>query len=426
MNLVQERGFNPRREGGDFCVHGNKMGNCARCAQQQGEQDPTQLDTSRSFEDEAREQGLRLERERVDWDENIEEIVWIESTKEQKDSKIPTMRAYRGVGRLDSSLLQQVGYALRSRETRQSTEVRVLDAEVREAAEALSENPTHEQFLAYYEAVSAHLNDQEMERMEQKLRRMEDRVLGGGFTFRTILSSETTHFNGGYTDTGAPPFLSATTQLDVARGYSGDVLMVLDVPVSEIEPMYGAVRDPDIGGELILHNRINPEHIKALIVYSEQGRRGRSEEQLESVEGMVSHIEERIGAENNVEGVDWLTKKREELDEGKEEQHKKDVESIYGRRLERFNRVFRVPNEVRLAGATIAKTEKTDSYTGTMRAMFDSLTQQFEMMSGSDNWKYWQYQDERRNSLPVERDTVTEKMLKSMQDRIERDAQYYE
>ncbi|MDG1950189.1 MAG: hypothetical protein P8J32_05260 [bacterium] len=414
---MNERDFLPHIEGGDFCLHGNKIGGCARCAESDVGGEVFE-NTEATLEEVSEEHGFTVRREQVEWDENIDEILWVETPEQKEGEQVPTMRAYRGVGKADASILQKVGYAYRSRETRESKDARIFSGEVREAIEALNADPTHEMFLKYYEAVAPHLNDSEMERISRTLERLEDQVIEG-MSFRILLAGETTHFNGGYMDTGAPPFLSATTDQEVAYGYSSGTFMVLDVPVSDIEPMYGAIREG--GGELVIRGVIKPEQIKAVVTFSSEGQQYDNKENAKkSLHDVMHHIEETIGASDNVTAIEWLEQERDEFDEGMEVQREKDIISIRSRRLERLYRVFRVPDDIRETALSMVEQEDISTYEATKRAMYDQHRDRLNELVGEGRWDHWKYKDKNRKSLPLDREHVTEEMLQRMQDQIKR------
>src|SRR3989338_4452280 len=137
----------------------------------------------------------------------FEEAVILEKTEIPESRMI---RLYRGVSHLDASLLEQVPYALRGETDEKTKKPEVL------------------------EAVRPYLSEWAQSKLDEDLERFEDDVLSGESTRRTLVYKQLGH-NGGYADRDLTPYISASTDLSEAVGYGQKGVLIIDMPIVEID-----------------------------------------------------------------------------------------------------------------------------------------------------------------------------------------------
>jgi hypothetical protein len=288
----------------------------------------------------------------------------------------PLVRVFRGVNQLDRSLLRQVPYGIRSRSPSRDGELRILEG-ARESMLALAENPTHENLIRYAEAARPGLLEEEKSRFDHDLEDVENEVLSG-VPLRRSLAFKTFQFNGGlYADTGIPPYLSVSRSPIEAATYGRNGMIVMDIPISKLEPSVG---QPD--GEVVLKGEIDARHIVAVLPRGYSSRDRTSEE----IFGYVAHAvdtvdQEVVGTIMTPEEVRCaFYQERGRLEKMDDAQRESDVRSI---RESRANCVLNQYADIGVTRADIEDTmrrESVDLYTAAKRTAYDRLADKFESL----------------------------------------------
>ncbi|OIP57928.1 MAG: hypothetical protein COX79_02935 [Candidatus Levybacteria bacterium CG_4_10_14_0_2_um_filter_36_16] len=177
--------------------------------------------------------------------------------KEQPTEKM--VRIYRGIAQPETTVLQQLPYAMR---VEGDTGPKILE-DVRQEVDILAHEPTYAHFLAYVDKIKPQLSVDEQRRLDGELKQFEDGILAGYSTRTELMYAQFGH-NGGVIDTGFSPYLSASWSpkeaLGYARGYGA--LLVIDIPISQVEDLGSDNGETCIKGALDLNNitAIIPRH----------------------------------------------------------------------------------------------------------------------------------------------------------------------
>ncbi len=295
----------------------------------------------------------------------------------------PLVRVYRGVHRMDETLLRQVPYALRSRDARELGPVRILEG-AREQALALADRPTHENLMRYVDVVWPELHDTEIERFNESLEDIENYVLEGQ-SLRINLAHKTFGFAGGaYADTGIPPYLSASGDLSEAAAYGRAGIMVLDVPVSKIEALFGRAK-----GEVVIKGEIDPSHITAILPRGYSSPDWKTEDVSADAGRAVDAVvrEARVPVLSEEEAAKSF--REISLADRAEDRanHGADVLSIQTRRAELVRQRFGFLGISKEDVKALMRDESVDAYTAAKRAAYDRLADRFEKADPRRNRK---------------------------------------
>ncbi|KKR98257.1 MAG: hypothetical protein UU48_C0004G0050 [Candidatus Uhrbacteria bacterium GW2011_GWF2_41_16] len=329
----------------------------------------------------------------------------------------PLVRAYRGINQLDTSLLQQVSYALRSREENADS-IQILEHARQEVA-LLTSQPTYKNLLKYIEAVWPDLTDKEIRRLQEDLESIEDDVLSG-FSLRLCLVHKTFGFTGGhYTDTGIPPYISVSTDPIEATNYGEKGLMILDLPLSKYEALTGKAK-----GEISVKGDIPKEWIVAVLPRTTLLNL-KKEEQEKDINQTLRVIETKIPhkvlEEKDVEEQFKMIRKQEEKDDLKH--HEEDIRDIQTQRIKRLLRTYTDLTPTSEEIMRLQKQESIDAYTATKRALYDILATQYEKVTGRSRKELEEFMifdtvcdpsTYITQDLYYERKVVTETMLKKL------------
>ncbi|MFH1405073.1 MAG: hypothetical protein ABIH21_03175 [Patescibacteria group bacterium] len=221
--------------------------------------------------------------------------------KKGKKSDEMTVRVYRGVGELNKTLLEHKPYAMRV--VKESGGIEVIP-ELEEPVKELAEDPTYEKYLEIYGQLKPRLrSDSERRNYADDLTNLEDDILRG-YPFRKALRFQQHNRNGGIADAVLAPYISLSSSPDEAIGYArtGGGVMVLDVPISQLED-FG-----DTKGETALQGSLNPEYITAII----PEHKGRTSDPDKRVE-LVGQLHVAIDAVTKESGVEMFDE--DEVDE---------------------------------------------------------------------------------------------------------------
>ena len=168
------------------------------------------------------------------------------------------IRVYRGLVKIDQSLLEQLPYALRRIfEHEGKLDLKKFE-ELKGEVTNLANNLTYENFLKYVEKVRPLLQPDEKIHLDQDLEKIEKRVILGNPISEIITQLQFLHARGS-SHSGVSPFVSATTDPHEAARY-GNLVMVLDVPVSLVSQIARPRH-----GEVMLRGMIDQKYITACL-----------------------------------------------------------------------------------------------------------------------------------------------------------------
>ena len=157
---------------------------------------------------------------------------------------------------MDESILTQVPYAMRSEGISGKPEILWY---LRPEVEVLAQNPTYENLINYLNKVRPHLTPEEIRRFEESLTRIEDKILEGNPLRKELIWEQILH-QGGLADSGITLYISASYDPYEALQYGRRVLMVIDIPLSEIEDFSSHSKECNIKGTL------NRKYITAILI----------------------------------------------------------------------------------------------------------------------------------------------------------------
>ena len=262
-----------------------------------------------------------------DGDEFSEAIIF-ENREEVPGKKV---RIYRGINELDASIADQIPYGMR-KETGMK-KIGVLE-EVRKEVERLAQNPTYENLLVYLDKVRPSLGANEQRRLDDDLAKIERGVLIG-YSVRTELIYRNIGHLGTFAESGITPYISASHDAYEASGYGNAGILVIDIPISEIESTFA-------GSELEIKGALDKKYISAVLLRN-RGERKDEEETRAQLGAAFKQMDEFIDAD--LYGAEELQAAREKkLAESKAvdmEQWKIDVDAIRRKRVDELAKIIK-------------------------------------------------------------------------------------
>lgn len=300
--------------------------------------------------------------------------------------EVPTeklVRLYRGVNHLDTSVLEQIPYAMR---TESETGKPAALEQVRQEVDALAQNPTYENLMAYADKVRPNLKPDEARRFDADLARIEDGILGGYSTRKELVAKQIEHGGGYYGDSGISPYISSSFDPYEAAGYGNEGLIIMDVPLSQIEDFRADATEANIKGAL------DKKYITAILPRGRGGKREKEQLNQEIYRALQKvyeaapaplYAEEELRAER-----EQKLSREAQLDA---EQWKKDVEMVRQKRVANLARRFR---EVKLETQN-ATEQGVDIYTKAKRDIFDFYKARLEKIGRNGrNIEDYEYQEQ--------------------------------
>lgn len=279
-------------------------------------------------------------------------------------------RIYRGINHLDGSVLEQIPYAMR---TENGTGKPMALENVRQEVDNLAKNPTYENLLVYANKVRQNLSPDETRRMDEDLSRIENGILEGYSTRKELIFKQIEH-GGGWGESGITPYVSASFDPYEAAGYGNEGLIVIDIPLSELEDFRADGMEVNIKGAL------DKKYITAIL----PRKRGEAKDDKEKINQQVYQALQKVyeSAEIPLFGDEEMRSEREkkitEETEADKEQQKKDVELVRQKRVEKLAKVF-PEMKINFQDAKEKSAElETDPYTKVKRDIFDQYKARLE------------------------------------------------
>lgn len=325
----------------------------------------------------------------------------------EKDPNEKLTRIYRGVNHLDESILQQIPYAMRTKDGH--GEIIALE-EVRHEVETLALNPTYENLITYVNKVRHLLKPAEVEQLEKDLIAIEEGILEGHSTRIELIMRQIEHC-GGFGEYGISPYISASFSPHDAVTYGRAGLIIIDTPLSQIEYL-----QPD-STEINIKGALTHQHITAILPRGNKGERTQTELQraIHKV-NEVTPIKPRDQKELLIE-----KEKRLAFDKIQWEQ---DVVKVREKRVNDLKKCF---PDVDLNQLTVE--QDVDIYTATKRAIFDFYSERLRKAKGN-NTKVEEYEYEESpygRYINFDRSNIDDTMLKQLKNLVVRieERQFY-
>ncbi|MDE2020784.1 MAG: hypothetical protein KGJ13_10645, partial [Patescibacteria group bacterium] len=315
-----------------------------------------------------------------------------------------TVRVFRGVNHLDSSIFNQTSYAMRAENV--AGKAATIE-DVKTEVENLANRPTYENLIAYVDKVSGRLSDAERRRLNDDLRRIEDGVLDG-WSVRQELSSRQIEHGGGIAERGISPYVSATYNAAEAAGYirGEGAVLVIDVPISEIEENVADSKETNIKGQ------VNPKYITAVL--TKKWARDTDPKKLnEDVERALATVAEAVPGTTETETQTLREQKFTEEERQDVEQRKIDIELVRRKRAEALTQKFREVNVEMPSSDTSSAESAPDIYTKTKTAIFDYYADRIKKIGrGGRSVEDYDFADSIVGSRkPFDREHTTDIML---------------
>ena len=290
-------------------------------------------------------------------------------------------RLYRGINHLDASVLEQIPYAMR---TENGTGKPTTLENVRQEVDTLAKNPTYENLLAYTYKVRQHLSSDEARRFDEDFARIEDGILDGNSTRKELIFKQIEH-GGGWGESGISPYISTSFDPYEAAGYGNEGLIIMDVPLSQIEDFRADATEANIKGAL------DKKYITAILPRKREGAKEKEQLNQEIYQALQKVYE---NAPANLYSDEELRAERErkltEETQSDKEQWNKDVEVVRQKRVAKLTRRF---PEVKLDLQSSLE-QGADIYTKAKRDIFDFYKSRLEKIGRNGrNIEDYEYQE---------------------------------
>lgn len=369
-------------------------------------------ESSRGLQEVFRQANIETKKLSIEGDTEFPEAIILEKQEVPREKLV---RIFRGINHLDSSLLEQVPYAMRKES---GTGKPVNLEEVRGEVETLAKNPTYENLLAYSEKVRPYLSSEEVARLDDDVTSVEEEILEGTSTRKSLLYKQIGH-NGGWGDSGATPYISASFDPYEAVGYGNEGLMVLDVPLSEVEDF-----SPD-GKEVGIKGALDKKYITAVIPrkINRQGGGSKDETNKQLYQTLLKVYETTDAPLLNAEELRSMREtKSVEVAVLDKNQWEKDVAVVRQKRIKKLVAKFPEvgPNMQAVQEKSIE--EGVDVYTGVKRYVFDQYKSRLGKIgrNGRDVTEYDFSTSQYGERKKFDRENVTDVMLLKLRELVDR------
>jgi hypothetical protein len=198
---------------------------------------------------------------------DFEEITFKEHTsytkafilKRENNENEGTVRLYRGVNKLDDTLINQTPYIDRFEKYKDlNTETRT---NIDKSLNKMCDDTTYNNLIRHIELIYPYLTVEEKREVDIDLKFIEEGIMNGLSTRHSLHQKQVAHPIGSSTF-GLSPYLSTTYEKD--KVYADQAIIVLDVPISQIEDWNP--NDPLNDSETNYKGKLNPKNISAILV----------------------------------------------------------------------------------------------------------------------------------------------------------------
>ncbi|EKE11212.1 MAG: hypothetical protein ACD_15C00124G0002 [uncultured bacterium] len=333
--------------------------------------------------------------------------------KEMPTEKL--VRLYRGINHLDASVLEQVPYAMRSMRYENRSGKLVILENVRQEVDALAKNPTYENLLAYIDKVRVNLSPEEVRLMDDALITIEDGILNG-YSTRKVLNFEQIKHGGGVGDSGLTPYISASVDSREAADYGKEGLIVMDVPLSEVEDFRTD------GIEVNIKGALDKKYITAIL----PRKRRKAEDDKEKRNQQIHQALQKVCESVDIPLYDDETmrleceKKLAEDTESDKHQWEKDVDAVRQKRASGLVKEF---PEVKIDFQEAQQDsieQKIDVYTKVKMDIFDQYKANLEKIGRKRKIDDHEFKSDYEEYKKFDREKITDTMLIKLRELIQR------
>lgn len=328
----------------------------------------------------------------------------------ERDTTEKLVRVYRGVGQTDADILNQTPYAMRTLGDKPHTVATVED--VREEITALSHLPSYDNLLKYVQKMKPFLSEHDQNHMSTSVTRAEEAILNAE-SLRSYLVYEQHAHAGGGVDTDITPYISASFDSREAAGYAIEAVMVIDLPVSELEDNFG------LNGETQIKDVLDPKYITAIIPRNRSLTREVSEEVLQ---GEINNAIQTVSANSDSpvldenETVNERAKAAVKTRISDESQLAVDLQAVRLKRSQELRSKYSKLG-IDFTGIEERATESGNNlYLQVKQEIYDHLARQYLELTGGkipiERRKYG------KNMESINRDGVNDDMLEEMRIRV--------
>lgn len=324
-----------------------------------------------------------------------EGIYVLNHTKENLSDK-PTIRLYRGVNDLNSSLLDQVPYAAKAVHEDGGIKM-VSDEEHAAKIQLFIDEPAYANLRLYVEPILKSATGYTAVTIGKRMRRLENSILEGETLDEALRAAHISSLVGrGEADIS--PYISTADTAEEAQRFGGGAILVLDVLASQ-------VHGDGEQGEVLVGGRLPVSAISAIVV-----KRGPNIRYgIEAIASILPQI-----PSSNVA----YTNSGRDIDHDKTSEE--DVRAVSAVRAEAL--LNTIPEKIRDSMSGL--TNDTTSYSRLQRDLFDCFMSEVPELQGEKYEGQLNDQDFRfdfrvdvldRRPEPYDRDKVTDGMLAEMQ-----------
>lgn len=339
------------------------------------------------------------------------------------------VRLYRGLNLRDkkdssSSVMNQIPYALRSVDTHGNmTEMKDADQEVKN----LAENPTYENLIAYANKARPLLKDPyDIEQLDRHVKMIEDSLLDG-YSVRQSQIQNQFAYAGGSPFHAPTPYISAAPNVEGAIGYGYEALMVIDIPLSEIDE-YRTLTDRPFA-ETMIKGKLDQKYISAILSRANSQNYDKDSSE-EIAKDAVSKVDSAIKVPH-LEGEEFKNEFDEQVLERASQdeiQKEKDIELIVEKRL---NDLARSHREFDMESSSKDLTNNpVEKYRVMKEKIFDhyldKLSKLEEYSLTKEDINQERFGDGRGRYTNFDSSKITEKMLTALRNRTEAEEERYE
>ena len=231
-----------------------------------------------------------------------------------------------------------------------------------------------------------HLTPEEVHRLDYDLARIEDHILAGCSTRRELIFKQIEH-GGGWADSGITLYISASFDPYEAAEYGNAGLIVIDIPLSEIEDLSADSTEVRIKGAL------DKKYITAILPRKRQGTKEK-EQITQELDRALQKIYETspVGLLSDEELRTERERKLAEEAELDKAQWQTDVEVVRQKRVVNLIKLF---PEVKIDLQNVAE-QGVDIYTKAKRDIFDYYKTRLEKI-GAKRRKVEDYEYEEQD-----------------------------
>ena len=341
------------------------------------------------------------------------EIVFLEKKQKPKEKYV---RIYRGVNKLDESLLEQLPYTMRKGEA--TGEILKIE-NIKEETENLANNPTYENLTIYIKKVLPHLSEKEKKNIYEELEKIEDNILKGSTLETELQFSQFMHCGGNVCDRGISPYISATFDPKEALTYGVLGMIIADIPITKM-------KEYNLNTEVSVKGSLETKYVTAIVPRNLSVEKEGDETQKE-IDNILQKVDEHTDIDL-YEGTELESIRKDKIAEDhkkSEKQQKKDLQEVNKKRTnelkEKFPEIF---EELDLQESKMVQI--IDLYSETKKRIFDYYIKSLKEDDRKiviEEYKFTEHEYTRQ--LPFRREEITDLMLVKLREVVSRFKESY-